>query len=107
MPKRVLLFFMVLVVAGLSLAWAGQGETRWATGEVVATDTRDQPNTIVVSAMNWKGQETIVGAAVDENTVIKMGKRGVSLEEIKPGDMVDMVYERNKRVIAKSIKIKR
>jgi hypothetical protein len=76
MPKRVLLFFMVLVMPGLSLAWAGQSETRWVTGDRVATDTRAQPNTFVVSAMNWKGQGTIVGATVDEDTVIKIGKRG-------------------------------
>jgi hypothetical protein len=107
MSKRILLFSMALVVAGLTLAWAAQGETRWATGEVLATDTEAQPNTIVVSTKNWRGQDTVVGAAVDENTVIKMGKRKVPLEAIKPGDVVDIVYDRNKSVVAKSIKIKR
>jgi hypothetical protein len=107
MTKRLVLFSMALVLAGLTLAWGGQSVTRWATGEVVATDTEARPNTIVVSTKNWKGEEFIVGAFVDENTVIERGKARVTLEDIKPGDVVDIVYERNKRAVATSIKIKR
>ncbi len=88
-------------------ATAGNVIVRRATGEVVATDTVATPNTIVVRTTNWKGQEFIVGAAVEDDTVIKIGDRPATLEEVKEGDKVDIVYERNKRVIAKTIRIKR
>ncbi len=88
-------------------AIAGNVIVRKATGEVVATDTVATPNTIVVRTTNWKGQEFIVGAAVEDDTVIKIGDRPATLEEVKEGDKVDIVYERNKRVIAKTIRIKR
>ncbi|HHD10826.1 MAG TPA: hypothetical protein ENK42_00150 [Deltaproteobacteria bacterium] len=88
-------------------ATAGNVIVRKATGEVVATDTVATPNTIVVRTTNWKGQEFIVGAAVEDDTVIKIGDRPATLEEVKEGDKVDIVYERNKRVIAKTIRIKR
>ncbi len=107
MRNRALLFSMALVVTLLGVSWAGQTETRWATGRVVATDTRALPNTIVVSAKNWKGEKTIIGAAVVTDTVIKLGKSPATLADVRPGDMVDIVYERNKRVVARSIKIRR
>jgi hypothetical protein len=71
---------------------------------VVATFAAARPNTIVISATSWKGQEIIIGAAVEADTVITRGNRRVSPEAIKPGDVVDIVYVRNKRVLAKTIK---
>ncbi len=103
--SALLLFFLL----GAFSSWALAGEliTRWASGEVVATDTEAVPNTIVVKTKNWKGQDFIVGAAVEADTVIKIRGRTATLRDIKVGDIVDIVYVRNKRVIAKSIKVKK
>ncbi len=110
MKWRAILMAMVLVsvltICQIS-ATASDLVVRKASGEVVATDTLATPNTIVVRTTNWKGQEFIVGAAVEADTVIKIGDRTADLEEVKEGDRVEIVYQRNKRVIAKTIRIKR
>ncbi len=101
----------VVMVSAITLYWqdapAGDVTVRKAVGEVIATDTEAVPNTIVVRTTNWKGQEFIVGAAVEDDTVIKIGDRTATLEEVKEGDKVEIIYQRNKRVIAKTIRIKR
>lgn len=107
MAKKVLsvliLFLLVIVAAG---SRAEDVVTRWATGKVVATETRAKPNTIVVKSKTWRGEDLIVGAAVDGRTVIKKGNLAISLGDVSVGDHVEIVYERNKRVVAKSITVK-
>lgn len=108
---RVVLGLLLLVImspleAPLS-GEAGDVITRWASGEVIATDTVAIPNTILVRSKTWKGQDFIVGAAVEEDTIVTIGNNRVKLEDVKVGDKVDMVYERNIRVIAKSIRVRR
>ncbi len=77
----------------------------WVSGKVVATDTQDRPNTIVVKAKTGK-QRLIVGADVTDKTVIKKGGRAITLRDIKPGESVDMAYTRNTSVVATSITVK-
>ena len=101
--------FAALSAIMLTLVLAGPGRAgdvlvRKVTGSVVATETAATPNTIVVRTVNWKGQELIIGAAVENDTVIKIGSASASLKDLRSGDRVEIVYERNKRVVAKSIK---
>ena len=104
--------FIALVMVSVLTLYAGTTNAgnvviRKAVGEVIATDTEATPNTIVVRTTNWKGQEFIVGAAVEQDTVIKINGRTASLEDVEEGDRAEIVYQRNKRVVAKTIKIKR
>ncbi len=108
MTRRHSAIILFLLLGILSpVAMAGGHITRWATGEVIAMDLEAEPNTIVVKTKNWKGQDFIVGADVEADTVIKIGDRAAALSDIKVGDIVDIVYVRNKRVVAKTIKVKK
>lgn len=105
--KRWCSLFLLFFTLGLPVnVLAGEMTKRWASGAVTATNTSAVPNTIVVKAKNWKGKDFIIGADVDEKTEIKKGDKTVSLNDIKEGDMVSLVYERNGRLVAKSIKVK-
>jgi hypothetical protein len=107
-----LLIALIMMVVALSL-WtplfgeAGDAITRHASGEVVATDTKAIPNTIVIKTKNWKAQDFVVGASVEADTVIMVGNKRIQLKDIRIGDTIDITYERNLRVVAKTIKIKR
>lgn len=105
MAKRVIGLLLLLVI--VSPLEAGEVITRWASGEVIAIDTEAIPNTIVVRSKTWKGEDLIVGVAVEADTVVTINNNRVKLEEVKVGDRVDMVYERNLRVVAKSIRVRR
>jgi len=105
MAKRFIGLLILLVIA--SPLEAEEVITRWASGEVIATDTEATPNTIVIKTRNWKGLDFIVGAAVEKDTVITLNNKGIPLRDVQVGDKVEMVYERNLRVVAKSIKVKR
>ena len=108
MATRVFSVVLLLVLTVLlSEAPADEFITRWASGEVVATDTTAVPNTIVLRTKNWKGLEFIVGAAIDESTVIRINNKPATLKDVRVGDHADIVYVRNTRVIAKKINIKR
>jgi len=78
---------------------------RVVSGKVVATDTQDKPNTIVVKAKAGR-QSLIVGADVTDKTVIRKGGRAITLGDIRPGESVDMAYTRNSDVAATSITVK-
>lgn len=105
MAKRVIGLLLLLVI--VSPLEAKDVITRWVSGEVIAIDTEAIPNTIVVRSKTWKGEDFIVGVAVEAETVVTIDNNRVKLEEVKVGDRVDMVYERNLRVIAKSIRVRR
>jgi hypothetical protein len=92
----------------MAVPWGGAGETavRRAAGVVTATNTVSSPNTIVVKAKTWEGKDLIIGASLDGETVVERGGRKVSLGEIKAGDRVEIVYERNSGLKARSIKVK-
>lgn len=98
-----LLFFLV---AAAVESRAADVLVRKVSGTVVATETTAVPNTIVVKTVNYKGQDLIIGAAVANDTVIKKGGMTISLWDVADGDRVEIVYERNKRVVAKSITVK-
>ena len=103
--KRIAMMLLLLAIA--PPVWAGDVITLLASGEVIATDNHAEPRTIVIKTKNRKGLDFIVGADVEGGTVITIGKNKASLKDIKIGDKADIVYERNMKVVAKSIKIKR
>lgn len=105
MFRRTVMIFMLFIIA--SPLSAENVVKRWASGEVIAINTEAAPNTIVVKSKTWKGQDFIVGAAVEAGTVIMINKKPVQLKDVHTGDRVDITYERNLRVIAKTIKVKR
>ncbi|MBI5682975.1 MAG: hypothetical protein HZC45_07415 [Deltaproteobacteria bacterium] len=102
-----IIFGVLLVLSIASPINAGNIVTKKVYGHVVATDTNASPNTIVIKAKNPKGLDIIVGAFVEDDTVITIGKKQAGLKDILAGDKVNMVYDRNLRVKAKSIKVKR
>lgn len=108
MAKKVLAVISLFLVSAVLTAASQAGDiiTRRATGVVVAASTASEPNTIVVKSKNWKGHELIVGADVDDRTVIRKDGKSIGLNGVNNGDRVDIVYERNDRVVAKSITVK-
>lgn len=80
---------------------------RWASGECIAINTTASPNTIVIKAKNYKGQEMIVGGSLASDTEIKINGKKANIGDIKNGDNVDMKYERNNKIVIKTINIKR
>lgn len=112
-PWRFEAVFMLLVLLaiteiGIPSAQEREGVRRWVSGSVVATDTKAIPNTIVITAKNWKGEDLTVGAQVHSDTEITINGRPASLFEITPGDNVSMVYLREAtRLVAKSIEVRK
>ncbi len=78
-----------------------------ARGQVVAVNVQDIPNVIVVKSITAKKREMIVGATVDADVTIMRGNRHVSLENIKIGESVDLVYVKTPEgLVARSIRIR-
>lgn len=103
-------FFLILFIffTGVSIAQDNKPIKRWVTGTVIATDTKAIPNTIVVSAKDWKGRDLTVGAQVLQDTEIRIHGKPASLQGVKAGDTVSLVYLRETtRLVAKKIEVKR
>lgn len=106
-PRRVAaaaLFFLAFALAAPSQA--AEMVTRKVTGKVVATETRAVPNTIVVETRNHKGQKLIIGAQVPGTAAITRDGRKASLRDVSTGDRVEIVYQRNAEVVARSITLR-
>lgn len=108
MRTRICIILTLVTLLSMAVPWARAGETvvRRATGVVSATNTASLPNTIVVKSKTWKGTDLVIGASLDGGTVLEKGGRKVSLGEIKAGDRVEIVYERNSGLKARSIRVK-
>lgn len=103
-------FFLIIFIffTGVSIAQDNKPIKRWVTGTVIATDTRAIPNTIVVSAKDWKGRDLTVGAQVLNDTEITVNGKTAALQSIRAGDKVSLVYFRETtRLVAKKIEVKR
>ena len=102
--KLILTVGCVLVLAGEALASSG-GQARKVDGEVLAVNTYDTPNTIVLRAYTSTKQELIVGATVDPDVDIHRGSKVVSLGDIRVGDQVKLTYVKTlDGLVARSIK---
>ncbi len=103
-------FFLVvfLLLTDVSFAQDNKPIKRWVTGTVMATDTRAIPNTIVVNTKDWKGRDLTVGAQVLQDTEITVNGKPATLQGVKAGDTVSLVYLRETtRLVAKKIEVKR
>lgn len=70
------------------------GKSAKVSGKVEAVDSSARPQTFVIKTSEAKGKDLIVGCRLDENTVIKRGRKKGKLEDFKPGERVDLTYER-------------
>ena len=64
------------------------------TGTIIAVNTTDTPNTIVLKAFNKEKEELIVGATVHPEVEIFRGKKNVPLGSLKEGETVRLVYSK-------------
>ena len=105
---EVFILFVFLLCTGITSAQEHESIKRWVSGTVVATDTKAIPNTIVITAVSWKGKELIVGAQVLSDTEITIDRKTAHLLNIKIGDKVSMIYLREStRLVARKIEVKR
>jgi len=109
MRTRIGIILASVYLLCIAVPWAGAGQAvvRTVSGVVTATNTVSTPNTIVVKVKSWKGTDLIVGASLDQATSVEKDGGKVTLREIKPGDRVELVYERNSGLKARSIKVRR
>ena len=70
------------------------GNSAKILGKVEAIDSTDLPQTFVVKTNEAKGKELIVGCRLDQNTIIKRGRKKGKLEDFKSGERVSLTYER-------------
>lgn len=98
MKPNTLLWGMVVVMTGLVNGYgllvhaAAEGPVRAVHGEVMAVNATDSPPVIVVKALSAKKEEQIIGATVGAGTKITRGKQPISLDSIKVGESVTLVY---------------
>ena len=107
---RYKVFFLLafLFLTGITSGQEQKVIKRWVKGTVVATDIKAIPNTIVVSTINWKGQDLTVGAQVLSDTEVIIDGKPARLLKIVVGDKVSMVYLREPtRLVAKRIEVTR
>ena len=72
-----------------------QSDERTVHGTVVATDTKADPQTIVVKVPLSGKRELIVGASVPPGIHISRRGRLATLEDIKPGDRAELSYQKS------------
>ncbi len=95
----------MLLTLPLHAAGSSGGHARKVNGEVLAVNTYDTPNTIVLRTLTAKNKELIVGATVDSGADIKRGTQTVSLGDIQVGDKVMLTYVKTPDgLVARSIK---
>lgn len=83
------------------------GHARKVNGEVVAVNTFETPNTIVLRTMTGQNRELIIGATVDSAATIKRGTQPVSLSDIQVGEVVMLTYVKTPDgLVARSIKVR-
>ncbi len=101
------LFLLLFILTSASLGLAGSGArmkqameamgAREIAGEVTAVDAKEKMITI-------KGMRSLVTAACDEKTFVKMGNVIKTCADIKVGDRANMMFEAAEgRNVAKSI----
>ncbi len=90
----VLLLVGAMPVAGVSTptAWAAVS-THHVIGKVMAVNVEERPQTIVLTTSGNTG-EMVVGATLGQRTTIRRGKKMTSLDRIRVGEMVQMIYQK-------------
>jgi hypothetical protein len=86
---------------------AADPPTRTARGTVVAVDPASVPPVIVVKSETPKHDELIIGATVDEHTVVLRGEQAATLGELKAGEPVTLRYVKTAEgLVARVIQVK-
>ena len=76
-------------------------------GTVTATNTADDPQTIVVTVVLPNKEELIVGARVPTDTKITRGTRATKLADLKVGETAEILYLKSPDgLIARSIHLR-
>lgn len=81
---------LLLLIA--QAAASSGSEARKVNGEVLAVNTYDSPNTIVLRTYTGTQEELIVGATVEADVNIQRGNQVVNLDEIRVGEQVKLTY---------------
>lgn len=81
-----------VLLSGPTMA-AGSGTLR-ITGTLVAVNLTDTPNAIVLKALNKANEELIVGATVHPEVEILRGNKKITLDSLKMGETVQLVYSK-------------
>jgi len=107
---RLLLIIGVLLfgqVTGWSLAHVEARDTSAKVqGEVLALNTKEAPQILVLRVMTKTGAEMVVGALVDDKTRIEKKGKSVPLDQLSEGERVTLTYKKtNEGALAKTITI--
>jgi hypothetical protein len=107
---RQLLIIGVLLfgqVAGWSLSSVEARDTSAKLqGEVIALNTKEVPQILVLRVMTKTGAEMVVGALVDEKTRIEKNGKSVPLDQLSEGERVTLTYKKTKEgALARAITI--
>ena len=110
MLKRLFLIVGVLLfgyMMGLPLSSVeAGGKAGKLEGEVMALNTKDAPQIMVMRVVTKSGAEMVVGALVNDATKIEKKGQAVALGQLVEGDKVILTYERTKEgALAKTITI--
>jgi hypothetical protein len=101
--KRVVLLIVACIIVSfvfVNVAGAEKAKTFRATGKVTAIDSDGIG--IVISTMAG-GKELVVGTIIDKDTMGKKAGKKITLDQIKVGDTVTLVYVRTDDLHAKEI----
>ena len=106
LTSLVVLGGLLLLLPLQEIAVSG-GHARKVSGEVLAVNTYDTPNTIVLRSMTGARRELIVGATVDSAADIKRGTHSVRLSDIQVGERVRLTYVKTPDgLVARSINVR-
>ena len=82
----------LLVVGGPGAALGDGGRTYRVQGKVVAISLQETSNVIVVKTPVTPKEEMTVGAVINQHTKIVRGRKRVTLQNIKIGEVVLLTY---------------
>ncbi|HZR47304.1 MAG TPA: hypothetical protein VFA47_11405 [Candidatus Manganitrophaceae bacterium] len=93
MKMRFVIFLLVLGFLPMAAPAVAESQRR-VVGRVEAVEPGAVPQTIVIKTTLPGGKTWIVGCRLDQKTKIQIGKQTATLEEIRPGDLVQLIYRR-------------
>ena len=107
---RLLLIIGVLLFGQMTELTLSSAEAREKgaklQGEIMALNTTEVPQILVMRVTTKTGAEMVIGALVNDETRIEKEGKSVSLEQLKEGERVILTYKRTKEgALAKSITI--
>jgi hypothetical protein len=107
---RLFLIIGVLLVGqvtGLSLSNVDASDkSAKFQGEVIALNTKEVPQILVLRVITKSGAEMVVGALVDDKTKIQKKGKTVSLHQLSEGERVTLTYKRTREgALARTITV--